>query len=170
MGTSRTALRFVGGLLLWSAAEYAVHRWIMHGRAAGTGRAVGLLTGPVVSEHLDHHRTSGSTVRLRVDPHNVGYKSLTFVVVSSIAGLAVGAGFTVGYGAYTGLHDRIHHRRPNGSLATLVWHHHLEHHRLGRDGIGANFDVTSALWDRAAGTQVGDVTAPRPTVGRMQSR
>ena len=158
MGTRRAALRFGAGLLSWTVSEYAVHRWVMHGSAKLASRSDRPLLHPIIAEHLDHHRRPGSTVPLRFDAHNIGLKSGAFVVVVAVAGPAVGAGFTVGYGAYTGVHDRIHHRRPKGPLAAAMWNHHLEHHRLGRDGVGANFGVTSALWDLAARSRHRDVT------------
>lgn len=147
-----TALRFGIGLLAWSVAEYAVHRWIMHGSIGKAGRAIGRLVHPVVAEHLDHHRRPGSTVALRLDRHNVCYKAGAFGLATALVGTAFGTGFTVGYGAYTGLHDRIHHQRPRGRLATAVWNHHLEHHRLGRQGVDVNFGVSSSLWDAVFGT------------------
>ncbi len=165
MGTSRGALRFGAGLLLWTVAEYVVHRWVMHGSAEQAGRSDRRWLQPVVAEHLDHHRRPGSTVPLRFDAHNIGLKSGAFAVVAAVAGPAVGAGFTVGYSAYTGVHDRIHHRRPKGPLAAAMWNHHLEHHRLGREGVGANFGVTSPLWDLAARTRDRDVTR----IGRAEA-
>ncbi len=163
---SGAALRLGAGLLAWSAAEYAVHRWIMHGRIEQAGRAIGRLIDPIVAEHLDHHRHPGSTVALRLDRHNVGYKAGAFAAATTLAGMAFGAGFTFGYAAYTGLHDRIHHQRPHGRIAAAVWNHHLEHHRLGRQGVGANFGVSSPLWDLVGGRLSSDVAAASPTSTR----
>ncbi len=142
-----------------------MHRWIMHGPIEKAGRAIGRLIDPIVAEHLDHHRHPGSTVALRLDRHNVGYKAGAFAAATTLAGTEFGAGFTVGYAAYTRLHDRIHHQRPHGRIAKAVWNHHLEHHRLGRQGVGANFGVSSPLWDVVVGRLSSDVApaSPKPT-------
>jgi sterol desaturase/sphingolipid hydroxylase (fatty acid hydroxylase superfamily) len=148
---SRAVVGFVGGLLAWSLAEYATHRWAMH--APGAGSVAGPERNPLAAEHLDHHRVPASTVPLRLDRHNVAYKGAALVLGSLLVSPAFGSGFTTGYASYTRLHDRIHHTRPRGRVARILWRNHLRHHSLSQRGLGAGFGVTSPLWDVVLATR-----------------
>lgn len=152
----------VAGLTLWSATEYAVHRWVMH-RPGGGG-------DPVSAEHLDHHANPDRTTELRLD-RNLLWKAAAFAVVAvpgtalagRRAGLAAAVAFTAGYAAYTDLHHRIHHRPPRNRLSRAVWRHHLAHH-FGSPRRG--YGVTSSVWDAVAGTR-NRVDAPLRIPGRL---
>lgn len=129
------------GLLVFSFAEYAVHRWLFHGRV-----------GAMVEGHAKHH----------VDPK--GYDALPFfmpplamlalagllalIVPGSIALLLAGAA-AVGYAAYGLGHTAIHFIRFRRRVP-MLWaaHHHIHHHHAQ-----FNFGVTTSLWDHVLGTR-----------------
>lgn len=132
---------FAAGLLVFSFAEYAVHRWLFHGRA-----------GALVEGHDKHH----------VDP--MGYDALPFfvpplamlvlagvlalIVPVSVALLLAGAA-AAGYAAYGLGHTAMHFIRFRRRVP-MLWaaHHHIHHHHAQ-----FNFGVTTSLWDHVLRTR-----------------
>lgn len=145
----RFARRFAYGLVAWSAAEYAVHRWVMHRRGA---------TDPVAREHRQHHGHPLDARPLALDIHNVSYKAAALVATSLIArpfmgpraSLQLGLGFAAGYAGYTAWHHRLHHGPPTTGIGLRLRDQHLAHHHEPAINLG----VTSDLWDRAFATRV----------------
>ncbi len=147
------------GLALWSAAEYGVHRWVMHGRAGRNRFSV---------EHLEHHADPDHTVPLGLDRPTLwraaGLAAVAVpgsIVAGPAVGLAAGAGFTAGYLGYTDLHHRIHHRAPRNPVTRAIWRRHLRHH-FGDPHAG--YGVTTGLWDEVLHTgprRTGPVRVPR---------
>lgn len=150
---SPTAL--AAGALAWSAAEYALHRFVGHGpRRRPLARwyqrlsPAGLLA-EFNAEHLAHH----------ADPTYFAAthrKVAALVTVTAAVGLAgsllVGPrrawsfalGFGVAYAGYEVVHRRIHTHPPTGPYSRWARRNHLLHHfRAPRLRHG----VTSALWD-----------------------
>jgi sterol desaturase/sphingolipid hydroxylase (fatty acid hydroxylase superfamily) len=128
-----------GGLLLWTLAEYLLHRFVFH-------------HAPILrAEHDRHHNEPAGYI---------GVSSIA--TVPSLVSLWLGArylfggvgdaaifGFITGYVAYIVVHDRFHHGnlRP-GELLYQAHHRHALHHR----GSELNFGVTVPWWDMMFGT------------------
>ncbi len=146
------------GGVVWTATEYAVHRWVMHGRRG---------TNPFSAEHLDHHARPYRTFELAFD-RNTAWKAAGVPVVGlpvaavggPACGLAAGLAFSAGYAGYTHTHHVIHHRAPRGSMSRWLRKHHLAHHFATPK---RNFGVTHGWWDVVAGTArtPAVVTVPR---------
>ena len=141
----------MAGAVVWTAAEYAVHRWLMHGRYTAN---------PVTAEHLDHHRHLERTDPLRFDRFlwwpaagalAVGLPART--VASAPTAVGAGAGFAACYCWYRHLHWSIHHRPPRTSWGRRLRRHHLRHH-VGSPR--ANHGVTTPVWDVVLGTYLPD--------------
>ncbi|RYX96155.1 MAG: fatty acid hydroxylase family protein [Comamonadaceae bacterium] len=123
------------GALGWTLAEYAIHRWLLHGPWA------------VAREHQAHHEKPAAFIGL-----SGWYTLLAFAVLFAALRLVAGVkahplvlGFMLGYYVYISLHCCFHHLRiaPGGLLyATKV--RHVRHHQ----GLDENFGVTSPLWDK----------------------
>ena len=154
MGFGWLGLAAAGGGL-WTFAEYAIHRWEGHRRRR-----------PHVGTrlHLQHHSepsafpaspTVAAWVALAVVPSAAAAWWLAGIVAT---GLPVG--FALGYLVYEWLHYRIHVHPPRGAWGRWARHHHFAHHF--RDPHG-NFGVTTAVWDRLLGTDLGPgpVRVPR---------
>lgn len=157
-------LAFAAGVAAWSAAEYALHRYVGHGpRRRRPPRWYQRLTPSGLlaefnEEHLAHH----------ADPTYFApteRKALAALVVTSaagalgslVAGPRRGWGFALGlgltYAGYELVHRFIHTRPPTGPYSRWVRRHHLLHHfRAPR----MNHGVTSPLWDHAFSTEVPD--------------
>lgn len=153
-----TATLTLGGIL-WTATEYSVHRWVMHGRGG---------KNPLSEEHLDHHANPDRTNPLALDRETFAWKGAGFALVTALVSpwagrrtaLRVATGYTAGYCGYTWLHDRMHHHPPTGPVTRTLWRNHFRHHFSTPK---KNFGVTSPVWDVLARTTEGDgpVKVPR---------
>ena len=156
MGTWR---RDVGAALLgaasWTAAEYGLHRFLMH-EMKGRGLAS--------REHLKHHADvtyfSPTSKKLL---SAVSTSAVALPVASAVAGRRWACWYTGGliamYGAYEVLHRRTHTHPPRNAYGVWMRRSHLHHH-FG--GPMTNHGVTTPVWDRALGTarDPGVVTVP----------
>lgn len=129
----------VAGFVVWTLAEYWIHRALLH----------------VVfrRQHWIHHRAPGSYATVP------GW--ITALLHAATYGAArLGLGLEVGTGAWLGLeagyliyiltHDAIHHRLKKGRWLRRIAAAHDLHHS-GRD---VNFGVSplALVWDRVFGT------------------
>ena len=153
-------IAFALGGLAWSASEYALHRWVAHGRerpVAATVRGKLTLAGlaaELKAEHVAHHVDPMyfSSTATKVQGLAV-VLPLAFALVSPVLGVRRGSYFSLGfglvYGAYELTHRHIHTRGPNGRYGAWVRQHHLlHHHKTTR----RNYAVTSPLWDLTLST------------------
>jgi sterol desaturase/sphingolipid hydroxylase (fatty acid hydroxylase superfamily) len=142
------------GVFAWTLGEYLIHRFVMH---EVEGRSM------PSREHLIHHATGGD---------NAGRPVLSWlgiVVVGAVLfaapgwllagpalghpvpGLALYAGWLLGYGGYEQIHNRSHTHGPRNAYGRWVRTHHFHHHH---GHPLTNHGVTSPLWDRIFGTLV----------------
>ena len=154
------SLTVLVGALLWTLAEYLLHRFAMHEL-----RGKGIMS----REHLDHHVKStwtftAMTVLSWVGMLIVGtvlWYPVGWVVGGPAVGVALSAGWAVGYFFYELQHALAHVRGPRGRYTTWLRRHHFHHH-FGHPM--ANHGVTFDLWDRVFGT------LERPTIVRVPRR
>jgi sterol desaturase/sphingolipid hydroxylase (fatty acid hydroxylase superfamily) len=129
------------GVFAWTAIEYALHRWVLH------------RIEPFRRMHAAHHEKPtafiGTPVWLSAALFLGTWATLAAEFPRSVSG-GLAAGLMLGYLAYTAIHDAVHHRRarPGSWLQRTKLRHALHH----RPGPGANFGVSTALWDRVMGT------------------
>lgn len=128
------AVSIGAGFLIWTLAEYLVHRFVFH-RVPWLRR-----------EHDRHHREpaayigASSAISLSL---LAGLWAVSHLAAGSYGDAAM-FGFVAGYTAYIVAHDRFHH----GALRPASWfypafHRHAIHHR----GVEANFGVIVPWWD-----------------------
>ena len=135
------------GAALWTLAEYLLHRFAMH---ALNGRGI------MSREHLEHHVGSGWSFS---NTHLLSWAGVILVgigvwapigwLVAGVPGLALGAGWCLGYAGYEHQHAMAHLRGPRGRYSTWLRRHHFHHH-FGHPR--ANHGVTTSVWDRVFGT------------------
>ena len=151
-GVSGIAL-FVGGWLLFTLAEYCVHRYLYHMPATSERRARIQYT-----MHGVHHEYPKDKTRLAMPPIiTVFVASLLFVIFRFVFGsyvFGVLGGFTFGYALYLFVHYAIHAYSPPKNFLKFWWHHHSQHH-YRQDEVA--FGVSTTLWDHVIGTM------PKPT-------
>ncbi len=141
-------LAFSAGWFLWTLGEYVLHRFAMHELH---GRGI------MSREHLEHHVHStwsfGTTLLLAwlgVVLVGVGlWAPVGWLVGGPLVGVALGAGWIVGYFTYEYQHAVAHRRPPTGRYSTWLRRHHFHHH-FGHPM--ANHGVSVPWWDKVFGT------------------
>jgi 4-hydroxysphinganine ceramide fatty acyl 2-hydroxylase len=130
----------LAGVVWWTFAEYAFHRWVYHLKAL---RVIG---DPI---HLYHHRNVGDRAvwnagPLLALPIAFSMALPVLAITRSVQQTAlVLLGSVAAYFAYECLHHAVHARHwSRGPLAWLQGFH-LHHHRDPRRCFG----VTNPLWD-----------------------
>lgn len=128
-----SALLFVAGFVVWTLAEYWIHRLLFHGHT------------PFEPMHQMHHRLPKDMIGISSWGTFAG-----FAVVWLLAGGAFTAGFMLGYLAYCAIHVRMHHgsRERFGRYVRFMFECHAGHHRGGK----GNFGVSVPVWDFVFGT------------------
>ena len=144
------------GATSWTAAEYGLHRFLMH-ELRGRGLAS--------VEHLKHHAdvTYFSPASKKLASAAVT-TAVAYPTTSALAGRRWAAAFTAGllsmYFGYEVAHRRTHTHPPRNRYGRWARRSHMHHH------FGApmrNFGVTSPVWDKVFGTydDPGVVAVPR---------
>lgn len=146
----------LAGLLGWTAVEYGLHRFVLHGLP------------PFRRWHLLHHQRPAALIC-----------TPTLLSASLVAGLvflpaallgdrwlaaALTLGLLIGYLGYAVTHHAIHHARGGGGWLRRRRRWHALHHRRG--GRPRCYGVTSGFWDRVFGT----VQPSGPGSSRSNSR
>ena len=122
-GTVDFAILAAAGIVAWTLAEYAFHRFVLHYLAP--------------TQHRIHHAKPGEPVL------TVFWQIwICFAVVYLIAGGAFLAGSLVAYAWYLFVHHCTHHSAH--WLPAFLISNHNGHHKFAT----RNYGVTTSLWDR----------------------
>jgi sterol desaturase/sphingolipid hydroxylase (fatty acid hydroxylase superfamily) len=145
---------FFGGIILWSFAEYCLHRFIFHftPRTPAQKRIAFLMHGV-------HHAQPRVKTRLVMPPlvsvplACFFYALFTLVVsmlfrAPDLTG-ALFAGFVVGYVCYDLLHYSLHHVQFRNGFMKALRSHHMRHHTE----YDSRFGVSTPLWDHVFQTE-----------------
>jgi len=125
------------GLLLWSALEYSLHRFVLHGLA------------PFNRWHLEHHRRPAALIRTAT------WLSATLMVflvwlpgvwlLGQWPGSALTLGVLIGYLAYGVTHHAMHHGSTDNRWLQERKYWHARHHHTRQPCC---YGVTTGFWDR----------------------
>lgn len=138
-----------GGYLLWTLAEYWIHRVIFHFEPdEGIGARLHWMV------HGVHHDHPNDPLRLVMPPAASVPLALVFyaafwLVLGSDRAFAFGAGFLAGYLAYDMIHYALHHHTPRTRAGKWLRELHMRHH-FQDDERG--FGISAPYWDRVFGT------------------
>jgi len=145
----------LGGLFLWTLAEYVLHRYVFHylGPRLWQRRMHFVLHGV-------HHDFPQDTDRLVMPlgasiPLGVAFYFTFQALIGPALVDPLFIGFALGYLAYDGTHYAIHHFRMSSRWGKWIKRHHMVHHHTGAN---ARWGVSSPLWDWVFGT-MGDPKA-----------
>ena len=145
---------FLAVLILWTIAEYLLHRFIFHyAPRTPLGKRISFLM------HGVHHAQPRVKTRL-VMPLMVSiplaclFYLLFSVVVSSFMGAphltgSLFSGFVIGYVCYDLTHYALHHVQFKGGVGKFLRTHHMRHHTEW----DSRFGVSTPLWDYVLGTE-----------------
>lgn len=143
---------FVVGMLVWTFAEYILHRYLFHWvtEAKWTQRFHFIM-------HGSHHQFPRDEERLLMPPvPGLIMATALFIIfyimfwILGISQLTFGffPGFFSGYLMYSFVHRATHVMRPPKRFKKL-WQHHSFHHYQYPDKA---FGVSNTFWDRVFGT------------------
>lgn len=165
----RLVFHVFGGILLWTLAEYVLHRFLFHYKPkSGAGRALHFVL------HGVHHLDPWDRTRLVFPPlGGVLIMSTILGVVCLVVPLgsafALMGGFVLGYIGYDMTHYYAHHGRPRTRWGKAVKAWHLAHHHRDWDAM---YGVSSPLWDMVFRTLPGAAQTRRAqhgTPGRREA-
>jgi len=143
------AITAVAGLVIWTLAEYGLHRFLFHYPAKSKiGKWLVFLF------HGNHHHDPKDKTRLVMPPTGA---VIIMAALYFIFGLVIPdpwlepfcAFFICGYLVYDYIHYATHHFPMKNRVAKHLKHYHLKHHFSGEEG---RYGVSSPLWDKAFGT------------------
>lgn len=140
----------LAGLAGWTAIEYAMHRFVLHGLQ------------PFRRWHAEHHERPSALICTPTILSATLVISLVFLPALMLAGwwpaCALTLGVLAGYLAYSITHHATHHwHARNAWLVRRKRWHALHHH----EEPPSRYGVTSAFWDHVFGT-AGVPTTRRP--------
>lgn len=162
---------FAGGMLLWTATEYFVHRFGFHAGPTIEREVRDIVAGLAPGEpalrrmrtlrqkhyflaHGVHHDFPNDTKRLVMPPSvSIPLAILFFAAFRVLLGPTLGpttfAGFTFGYLIYDTVHFAVHHFSLHAPVMLYLKKRHYRHHY--QDST-RDFGVSSPLWDVVMGT------------------
>lgn len=140
---------YLAGIIIWSFAEYSLHRWIFHYEAKTEfGKKITFMF------HGIHHLQPMVKTRLVMPPlvsiplglifFGLYYLVFSVIFDASFLLYPTFAGFATGYLAYDMIHYSVHHFNIKNKFFKWVRKHHMEHHVQTPD---QRFGVTSPSWD-----------------------
>ena len=138
------------GWVGWTAVEYLLHRFVLHGIA------------PFRHWHEEHHRRPTALICTPTIFSASLIVVLVFLPAMAVGGVWQGCALTLGvvsgYLLYAVTHHAMHHWRSESAwMARRKRSHALHHHAAHRGGYG----VTSGFWDRLLGSTVAPGQVPK---------
>lgn len=150
-GPGTATLLFLSGILVWTLAEYLLHRYVFHINESRFQYMI----------HGIHHEFPRDKERLMMPPVP------GILIIALISGgcylllyeltPAFMAGFVTAYLLYTFIHYMVHTWKPVRGLKFLWTHHHKHHNPAFEDKA---FGVSSPFWDYIFGTMPGHEQVP----------
>ena len=148
-------LGFLAGAILWTFAEYTLHRFLFHHKPTSPRqeRVFFLFHG------IHHAQPQVKTRLVMPFPVSIPMAVLFFLLFYAILGILlkvpqwvapVMSGFLVGYLAYDLTHYATHHFPMRSGYAKYIKRHHMQHHYKDP---ATRFGVSSPMWDWVFGTQ-----------------
>lgn len=134
------ALAFLG-LASWTAIEYALHRFVLHGLQ------------PFQRWHAEHHQRPTALICAPTIFSATLIATLVFLPALVFGNVwracALTLGVLAGYLAYAVTHHATHHWRADSAWLRQRKRWHALHHHQAEPGC---FGVSSAFWDRVFGS------------------
>jgi sterol desaturase/sphingolipid hydroxylase (fatty acid hydroxylase superfamily) len=143
------------GLVLWTFAEYTLHRFLFHFKPTNpTQERVFFLF------HGIHHAQPQVKTRLVMPfPVSIPMAAVLFGLIYLVVAVLLKApqwvaplmsGFLIGYLAYDLTHYATHHLPMRSGIAKYLKRYHMQHHYKDPN---TRFGVSSPIWDWVFGTQ-----------------
>jgi hypothetical protein len=151
------ALFFAAGAAAWTLVEYAVHRYVLHGRfPAGRGIVGDLLHKYFDHLHWEHHARPwdgnhvNGTIRDTL-PFAALFAGLSFLAPLYTLPVMV-AGVLQAYIAEEWVHHSVHFYNLRNRYFQYIKRHHLYHHSPKGGNVG--YGLTNGFWDIVFETRI----------------
>jgi sterol desaturase/sphingolipid hydroxylase (fatty acid hydroxylase superfamily) len=137
------------GILVWTFAEYTLHRFIFHFPAKSKfGKKIHFIF------HGVHHDYPSDSKRLVMPPSvsiplAILFYYLFYLLFGNVLVAPFFVGFIVGYLFYDMTHYAVHHFNIHNKFWLALKKHHIRHHY---ENPALGFGVSSPLWDEIIGT------------------
>jgi 4-hydroxysphinganine ceramide fatty acyl 2-hydroxylase len=148
---------FALGVFAWTAVEYAVHRYILHGRFPdGPGVLEHFLHKYFDHLHWEHHKRpwDGNHINGTIQdtlPFLGPVALLSFLLpLATLPALL--AGFVQAYIVEEWVHHSVHFCEFRGRYFRYIKRHHLYHH--SPKGSAVAYGLSNGLWDVAYDTRI----------------
>lgn len=135
---------YIAGLIAWSFAEYALHRFVFHTELPGKiGERMHFVMHGV---HHDYPKDSKRLVMVPTVsiPLALIFYGLFYVLIGPVYTAPVFAAFVSGYLVYDMTHYAIHHYSTKNAYWLKLKQHHALHHYGHPDQL---YGVSTKLWD-----------------------
>ena len=135
---------FGAGMLLWTLAEYCIHRFVFHGGSKWHA----------AKQHIQHHRDVASFATLRERLKSAAQVLPVLLILAALVmgwthALALSLGFTSMYLVYSRFHENAHRIAPQTAYGKWCRKVHFTHHFHTPQ---LNHGVTCPWWDMVFGT------------------
>lgn len=145
----RFLLWFAIGIVVWTATEYVLHRYVFHFHPGSTwGKRIHFIF------HGVHHDYPRDALRLVMPPSaSIPLAALFYFLFSLLIEgptlFAFFPGFLLGYLIYDMMHYAMHHYNFKSSFMKKIKQHHMLHHY---EDETKGYGVSSPLWDLIVGS------------------
>jgi sterol desaturase/sphingolipid hydroxylase (fatty acid hydroxylase superfamily) len=134
----------VCALLIWTLAEYAIHRWAFHFESDSK-----FITRIIFLFHGIHHDDPQDATRLVMPPFPavilVSILYFTFKLIIPAPYMLTFMGwFLIGYLCYDYIHYATHHFPMTSKVGRYLRKYHLQHHFANEE---SKYGVSNPLWD-----------------------
>jgi cyclopropane-fatty-acyl-phospholipid synthase len=148
---------FLSGGVAWTALEYWVHRYILHGRFPdGPGPKQHLLHRLFDHLHLEHHRRPWDGNHVNGTLKDTGPFVALFIALSWAFPMATAPMFVAGLIQFYILEEWVHHSvhfcNFKARYFQYIKRHHLYHHSPIGSEVG--YGLTSGAWDVVFSTRI----------------
>jgi 4-hydroxysphinganine ceramide fatty acyl 2-hydroxylase len=145
----KLASLIVLGIIVWSLAEYLLHRFVFH---YVPGSQLGKRLHFIF--HGVHHDYPSDSRRLVMPPSAslplaFIFYLLFYAIVGKIYVAPFMSGFLTGYLFYDMTHYAVHHFNMHNKFWLAIKNHHMKHHYQDPTN---GFGVSSPVWDKIIGT------------------
>jgi sterol desaturase/sphingolipid hydroxylase (fatty acid hydroxylase superfamily) len=158
-------LYFVAGIVIWTLAEYLIHRYVLHGRFPdGASFIQHFLHARFDHLHVEHHQRPWDGNHVNGTLKDTLPFSIVFVILAAMAPLHTApvmvAGFLLAYVAEEWIHHSVHFCQFRNRYFQFIRRHHMYHH--GPRGSEVGFGLSNGFWDVVMDTQVPEHVRRRP--------
>ncbi len=164
-GHAATAFVYFGsGIVIWTLAEYLIHRYVLHGRFPDGPGVQRYLHRWFDHLHIEHHARPWDGNHVNGTLKDTMGWAIIFIAAASFAPLHTApvmvAGFLFAYVVEEWVHHSVHFCTFRGRYFQYIRRHHMYHH--GPKGSDVGFGLSNGFWDVVYHTQVPEHVRRRP--------